>query len=228
MNERVIVAIDRSEWQDLEKLAASLQGSGCTMKVGMELYYSHGNRAVEYLAKLGFKIFLDLKLHDIPTTVHKSVMNLAKLPIHILNVHAAGGAAMMKSAHEARENSNRGLKLIAVTQLTSTSSQTLKDDLLIQASMEQTVLHYARLAKTAGLDGVVCSPLEVAKLKTELGKEFLCITPGVRPAGSQADDQVRTMTPAEALKAGSDWLVVGRPITQASDPRQALESLFKE
>jgi orotidine-5'-phosphate decarboxylase len=228
MNERVIVALDRSEWPALEKLTQALQGSGCTMKVGMELYYAHGNRAVEYIAKLGFKIFLDLKLHDIPTTVHKSVLNLSQLPIHMLNVHAAGGVAMMRAAHEARQNTNPKLKLIAVTQLTSTSAQALKDELLIDRSMEQVVLHYARHAQTAGLDGVVCSPLEVMKLKTEISRDFICVTPGVRPAGSHQNDQVRTMTPTQALMTGSDWLVVGRPITEANDPRQALESLFKE
>jgi len=181
---------------------------------------------VEFLAARGFPVFLDLKLHDIPTTVGKALANLLALPVAMINVHTAGGPAMLAAAHQARQG--RDVRLIGVTQLTSTDEATLRDKLLIDRSMNEVVASYARMCQEAGLDGVVCSPREAQLVKEQTSKNFLTITPGVRPAGSAANDQVRTMTPAEALRNGADHLVVGRPITAAPDPRRAFNDLFQE
>lgn len=226
--EKVIVAIDKTAWNELEHLSTALKGSGCWMKVGMELFYAHGPKAVEYLSSQGHKIFLDLKLHDIPTTVHNSLLNLLKLPVSMTNVHAGGGPVMLEEAFHALEKSGRkDVKLIAVTQLTSTTEEMMQKSLGISASLEATVLAYAGLTKDAGLHGVVCSPLESAQIKQHFGKSFLCVTPGIRPAGLSADDQKRLTTPTHALKLGSDYLVVGRAITASADPRMALQNLFE-
>jgi len=225
---QVIVALDKTPWEEIERLAQALKGRPCWMKVGMELYYAHGPKAVDYLAQQGFSVFLDLKLHDIPTTVHNSMLNLLKLPIGMINVHAAGGPEMLEAAFSALEKSGRhDVKLIAVTMLTSTTEEMMQNSLGIARSLPDTVLSYATMTKDAGLHGVVCSPLESSLLKQHLGKAFLCVTPGIRPAGVDANDQKRLTTPDQAIKHGSDYLVVGRAITASADPRLALDSLFE-
>lgn len=192
------------------------------VKIGMELYYGAGPEIVARLRERGHKIFLDLKLHDIPNTVKKAMRVLAAQDIDMVNVHAAGTKEMMAAALEGlAEGTPKGRerpKLIAVTQLTSTSPEALRDQLLIDTPMEQTIARYALNAKEAGLDGVVCSPLEAAAVKETCGEDFLAVTPGIRYPSSQADDQSRVTTPARAREIGSDFIVVGRPITAAPDP----------
>lgn len=192
------------------------------VKIGMELYYGAGAEMVRKLRERGHKIFLDLKLHDIPNTVRKAMKVLAAMDIDIVNVHAAGTIEMMKAARQGLdEGTPDGRKtpmLVAVTQLTSTSPEALKEQLLIETPMKETIAHYARNAREAGLDGVVCSPLEAAIVKEACGPEFLTITPGIRFPDAAADDQRRITTPARAREIGSDYIVVGRPITAASDP----------
>ena len=189
------------------------------LKIGMELYYAEGNAIVREIKRRGHKIFLDLKLHDIPNTVKKAMRVLSALDVDMVNVHAAGTVEMMKAAKEGltRADGSRPL-LIAVTQLTSTSEQTMQQELGITGTIGDTIVRYARNAKAAGLDGVVCSPLEAAIVKGACGAEFQTITPGIRFADSAADDQVRITSPAKAREIGSDFIVVGRPITAAEDP----------
>lgn len=189
------------------------------VKIGMELYYAAGNEIVRELKRRGHKIFLDLKLHDIPNTVKKAMRVLSALDVDMTNVHASGGIEMMKAAVEGltREDGTRPL-LIAVTQLTSTSQEAMNEQLLIGGTINDCIAHYARNAKEAGLDGVVCSPLEGGLVKEACGKEFMTVTPGIRFADSAADDQKRITTPAKAREIGSDFIVVGRPITAAEDP----------
>ena len=189
------------------------------VKIGMELYYAAGPEIVHEIKRRGHKIFLDLKMHDIPNTVKKTARVLSELDVDMTNVHAAGTIEMMRAALEGltRPDGTRAL-LIAVTQLTSTSEQRMRDELLINASMEETIAQYAANTKEAGLDGVVCSPLEAALVKKRCGQGFLTVTPGIRFAGATADDQVRITTPARAKEIGSDFIVVGRPITAAEDP----------
>ncbi|MBY0518695.1 MAG: orotidine-5'-phosphate decarboxylase [Bacteriovoracaceae bacterium] len=227
MKSKVFVALDQTDWKQLEMLSSSLSGSSCGMKVGMELYYAHGPKAVEFLHSKGFKVFLDLKLHDIPTTVEKALKNLIKLPAYMFNVHAAGGSEMLKRAAEA-VSARPDAKLIAVTQLTSTSESMMQSELKISGSLMECVLDYAKLTKNNGLHGVVCSAQEAQAIKKVCGPDFLCVTPGIRPKGVVAHDQKRLMTPNEALANGADYLVVGRAITEAKDPALALENLFKE
>jgi len=192
------------------------------VKIGMELFYSEGPEIVRQIKGLGHKIFLDLKLHDIPNTVQKAMAALSRLDVDICNLHAAGTIEMMRAAliGLTREDGTRPL-LIAVTQLTSTSEARMRQELLVNASMEETVLHYAKNAKTAGLDGVVCSPLEARQVKAACGQGFLTVTPGIRFADSKADDQSRIATPANARGMGCDYIVVGRPIIAAADPLAA-------
>lgn len=192
------------------------------VKIGMELYYAEGPEIVRQIKGRGHRVFLDLKLHDIPTTVKKSMKVLSNMDVDIVNLHAAGGKKMMSDALEGltRPDGSRPL-LIAVTQLTSTSSEMLQDELLIETPMEQTIMKYAQNAAEAGLDGVVCSPLEVEAVKKVCGEKFLTVTPGIRFAESGKDDQVRITTPARARELGSDFIVMGRPITQASNPVEA-------
>ncbi len=192
------------------------------VKIGMELYYSAGPEIVKEIKKRGHKIFLDLKLHDIPNTVKKSMAVLSGLDVDMCNLHASGTVRMMQAALEGltRPDGTRPL-LIAVTQLTSTDSESLKEDLLIDKPMDEVVMHYALNAKKAGLDGVVCSPLEAGKVHQVCGETFLTITPGVRFAGGDVGDQKRVMTPSQAREIGSDYIVVGRPITAAEDPVEA-------
>ena len=199
------------------------------VKIGMELYYAEGPSIVKEIKRRGYGIFLDLKLHDIPNTVKKAMKVLSALDVDIVNVHASGGRKMMEAALEGltRPDGSRP-KLIAVTQLTSTSPEMLKEELLIGESMEKTIEAYALNAKAAGLDGVVCSPLEVEKVKKACGPEFLAVTPGIRFADSAGDDQVRVTTPRKARELGSDYIVVGRPVTQADDPLAALRRIRAE
>ena len=199
------------------------------VKIGMELYYAEGPRIVRELKERGHRVFLDLKLHDIPNTVKKAMAVLSGLGVDIVNVHAAGTKAMMAAALEGLEkpDGSRSL-LIAVTQLTSTDEETMQRELLIGKSMPETVMHYALNARDAGLDGVVCSPLEAARVHETCGNGFLTVTPGVRFAEGDKGDQKRVMTPAEAKRAGSDYIVVGRPITAAADPAAAYDRCLRE
>lgn len=199
------------------------------LKIGMELYYAEGNAIVKEIKRRGHKIFLDLKLHDIPNTVRKAMRVLSALDVDMVNVHAAGTVEMMKAAKEGltRPDGTRPL-LIAVTQLTSTSEQTMQQELLIGESIGNTIIKYAQNAKQAGLDGVVCSPLESSIVKEACGEEFMTITPGIRFADSSADDQVRITSPAKARELGSDYIVVGRPITAAEDPVAAYRRCLNE
>lgn len=199
------------------------------LKIGMELYYAEGNTIVKEIKRRGHKIFLDLKLHDIPNTVRKAMKVLSALDVDMVNVHAAGTVEMMRAAKEGltREDGTRPL-LIAVTQLTSTSEQAMQEQLLINATIGDTIIKYAQNAKEAGLDGVVCSPLESAIVKEACGQEFSTITPGIRFADSAADDQVRVTSPAKAREIGSDYIVVGRPITAAEDPVAAYRRCVSE
>ena len=199
------------------------------VKIGMELYYAEGPAIVREIKRRGHKIFLDLKLHDIPNTVKKAMAVLSRLDVDIVNLHAAGTTAMMKAALEGltREDGSRPL-LIAVTQLTSTDQESMERDILIDRPIDEVVMHYALTAKNAGLDGVVCSPLEAGKVHAVCGEGFLTVTPGIRFADGAVGDQKRVMTPAAAKEIGSDYIVVGRPVTQAEDPVAAYARCVNE
>ena len=230
MGKDVIVACDFSSAEAVYGFLDKFTGETKPfVKIGMELYYAEGPQIVRQIKARGHKIFLDLKLHDIPNTVKKAMAVLSGLDVDIVNLHAAGTTAMMEAALEGltRPDGTRPL-LIAVTQLTSTNQQSMERDLLIHKPMDQVVLHYAETAKKAGLDGVVCSPLEAGKVHERCGAEFLTVTPGVRFADGDKGDQKRVMTPAEAKKIGSDYIVVGRPITAAADPVAAYQQCVAE
>lgn len=199
------------------------------VKIGMELFYAQGPEIVREIKRRGHRIFLDLKLHDIPNTVRRSMAVLSSLDVDMVNLHAAGGKEMMRAALEGltRKDGTRPL-LIAVTQLTSTSQSVMEEELLIEKPLDQVVLHYAKNAADAGLDGVVCSPLEAGKVHEVCGSSFVTVTPGVRFAGGDVGDQVRVTTPAKAGQIGSDYLVMGRPITGAEDPVAAYRRAVKE
>ncbi|MBR4015701.1 MAG: orotidine-5'-phosphate decarboxylase [Anaerotignum sp.] len=227
----VIIACDFNSKTELMAFLDQFQGESRKpfLKVGMELYYAEGPAIIREIKARGHQIFLDLKLHDIPNTVKKAMAVLSALDVDICNLHAAGTNAMMEAALEGltRPDGTRPL-LIAVTQLTSTSEERMQKDLLIDHPLEEVVLHYAANAKAAGLDGVVCSPLEAGKVKAACGQAFLTITPGVRFADGEVGDQVRVTTPARARELGSDYIVVGRPITQAADPVAAYQRCIAE
>ena len=229
MGKDVIVACDFSSAQQVFDVLDQFEERKPFVKIGMELFYAEGPQIVREIKKRGHKIFLDLKLHDIPNTVKKSMSVLSSLDIDMCNVHAAGTINMMTAALEGltRDDGSRPL-LIAVTQLTSTDRETMERDLLIHDEMDKVVMHYAHNALTAGLDGVVCSPQESGKVHQECGNSFLTVTPGVRFKDGDAGDQKRIMNPAEAKKAGSDYIVVGRPITSAADPVEAYERCIRE
>ncbi|MBO5128928.1 MAG: orotidine-5'-phosphate decarboxylase [Oscillospiraceae bacterium] len=229
MGKDVIVACDFASAEAVYNFLDKFTGRKPFVKIGMELYYAEGPAIVKEIKARGHKIFLDLKLHDIPNTVKKSMAVLSKLDVDITNLHAAGATAMMQGALEGltRPDGTRPL-LIAVTQLTSTDQETMERDLLIHEPIDQVVMHYAETAKNAGLDGVVCSPLEAGKVHDRCGKNFLTITPGVRFADGDIGDQKRVMTPAAAKEIGSDYIVVGRPITAAADPVAAYERCIAE
>ena len=219
MNRDVIIACDFSSKEATLEFLDRFSGRKPFVKIGMELFYAAGPDIVREAKARGHKVFLDLKLHDIPNTVKKAMKVLSELDVDMTNVHAAGTVAMMRAAVEGltRPDGTRPL-LIAVTQLTSTGEDAMQKELLIDSSINDTIVHYARNAKEAGLDGVVCSPLEAGMVKAACGGEFLAVTPGIRFADAAADDQVRITTPARALDLGSDFIVVGRPITAAPDP----------
>ena len=229
MGKDVIVACDFASAAETLAFLDKFTGKKPFVKIGMELFYAEGPAIVRELKARGHKIFLDLKLHDIPNTVKKSMAVLSRLDVDITNLHAAGTTRMMEAALEGltRPDGTRPL-LIAVTQLTSTDQESMEQDLLIKEPIDQVVMHYAQNAKNAGLDGVVCSPLEAKKVHTVCGTSFLTITPGVRFADGDIGDQKRVMTPAEAKKIGSDYIVVGRPITAADDPVAAYERCLRE
>ena len=222
MKSKIIPAIDTQDEHRLKFLLSELQGEVETVKIGMELFYTFGLDIIPMIKEFDFKIFLDLKLHDIPNTVHHATKTLAKNGVDILNVHAAGGIEMMKAAAEGLKEVNQNSLLIAVTQLTSTSQDMLNKELLIDQQINDCVLHYAKNANHAGLDGVVCSPLETKLIKDNIDVNFKCITPGVRPEGVHHHDQKRVLTPLEAINNGADYLVIGRAITQAISPKKAL------
>ena len=219
MGKDVIVACDFSSAEATFAFLDKFTGRKPFVKIGMELYYAEGPAIVREIKARGHKIFLDLKLHDIPNTVKKAMAVLSNLDVDITNLHAAGATAMMQGALEGltRPDGTRPL-LIAVTQLTSTDQETMERDLLIKEPIDQVVMHYAETAKNAGLDGVVCSPREAGIIHEHCGAGFLTVTPGVRFADAAGDDQKRVTTPAEAKAIGADYIVVGRPITQADDP----------
>ncbi|MGG1574468.1 orotidine-5'-phosphate decarboxylase [Fictibacillus sp. NRS-1165] len=231
MRSPIIIALDFPGKKEVESFIEPFEGQPVWVKVGMELFYEVGPDLISILKEKQFKIFLDLKLHDIPTTVHKAMKRIAGLEADMVNVHAAGGTAMMKAAIEGLNEGTRNEKrplCIGVTQLTSTSSQMLRDELLIHEPMQNTVSHYASLARDSGLDGVVCSPLEVPQIKKVCGSAFLAVTPGIRLAGDDKNDQKRTADPAAAQQLGSDFIVVGRSITQSLDPLQTYLNIEKE
>lgn len=229
MGKDVIVACDFASAEKTYEFLDLFTERKPFVKIGMELFYAEGPQIVREIKKRGHKIFLDLKLHDIPNTVKKSMAVLSKLDVDITNLHASGTVRMMEAALEGltREDGTRPL-LIAVTQLTSTDQESMENDLLIKEPIDKVVMHYAHNAKIAGLDGVVCSPLEAQKVHDICGNDFLTITPGVRFADGDVGDQKRVMTPAEAKKIGSDYIVVGRPITAAADPVAAYNRCIEE
>ncbi len=229
MGRDVIIACDFSSEEATLKFLDNFKEEKPYVKIGMELYYAAGADMVRKLKERGHKIFLDLKLHDIPNTVKKSMAVLSSLNVDMCNLHASGTIAMMEAALEGltRPDGTRPL-LIAVTQLTSTSQERMTNDLLIDKPIDEVVMHYAHNAKLAGLDGVVCSPLEAGKVKEKCGSEFLTVTPGVRFADGDIGDQVRVTTPAKAKEIGSDYIVVGRPITAAEDPVAAYRRCVQE
>ncbi|MBQ5885363.1 MAG: orotidine-5'-phosphate decarboxylase, partial [Clostridia bacterium] len=225
----VIVACDFAGKKEVVEFLDKFGGKKPFVKIGMELYYAEGPDIVREIKARGHKIFLDLKLHDIPNTVKKSMSVLSRLDVDMCNLHASGTVAMMEAAIEGltREDGSRPM-LIAVTQLTSTSEERMKSDLLINEPLDKVVMHYAKCAKVAGLDGVVCSPLEAEKVHEVCGDNFVTVTPGVRFADGDIGDQVRVTTPARAKEIGSDYIVVGRPITAAADPVAAYERCVSE
>ena len=229
MGKDVIVACDFNTAEETLRFLDNFTEEKPYVKIGMELFYAEGPEIVREIKRRGHKIFLDLKLHDIPNTVKKAMAVLSRLDVDMCNLHAAGTVAMMEAAIEGltRPDGTRPL-LIAVTQLTSTDQERMERDLLINEPLEKVVMHYAANAKAAGLDGVVCSPLESPAVHETCGKEFLTVTPGVRFADGDKGDQVRVTTPEKAKELGSDYIVVGRPITQAQDPASAYRRCIKE
>ena len=229
MGKDVIIACDFSSAEKTFEFLDKFEGKKPFVKIGMELFYAEGPSVVKEIKARGHKIFLDLKLHDIPNTVKKAMSVLSGLDVDMTNLHAAGTCRMMEAAIEGltRPDGTRPL-LIAVTQLTSTDQEAMENDLLIKEPLPEVVMHYAQNAKKAGLDGVVCSPLESEKVHSSCGAEFITVTPGVRFADGDKGDQKRVMTPADAKAIGSDYIVVGRPITAAEDPVAAYERCVAE
>lgn len=225
--DKIIVALDTQEEAKLKTLFSALHGEKIWVKVGMELFYAMGPKVIYEAKEKGFNVFLDLKLHDIPNTVSQALKALCKLPIDMVNVHAAGGKEMMVKSFEAIGHLPNRPLLIAVTQLTSTTEEQMNLDQRIAGKIEDSVLHFATLAHAAKFDGVVSSPLEVKLIKEKLGSKFLTVTPGIRPAGGDLNDQKRVTTPMEAITLGTDYMVIGRPITGATDPKAALKAILE-
>lgn len=229
MGKSVIIACDFKDKEETLNFLNKFEDEKLYLKIGMELFYSEGPEIVREIKKRGHKIFLDLKLHDIPNTVEKAMKSLANLDVDMTNVHASGTIKMMEAGLKGltKEDGTRPL-LIAVTQLTSTSQEVMEQDLLIKENIEDVVMHYAENSKKAGLDGVVCSPLEVQAVKRKCGKDFLTITPGIRFSTDSKDDQSRITTPAKAKELGSDYIVVGRTITKAENPQEAYRKCVED
>ncbi|MBR4206908.1 MAG: orotidine-5'-phosphate decarboxylase [Clostridia bacterium] len=229
MGKDVIIACDFPSADETLRFLDRFTGKKPFVKIGMELFYAEGPSIVRRLKERGHRVFLDLKLHDIPNTVKKAMAVLSALDVDIVNCHASGTVRMMEAAREGltRPDGSRPL-LIAVTQLTSTDQEAMENDLLIKSPIQEVVAHYASNAKKAGLDGVVCSPLEAAKVHALCGADFLTVTPGIRFADGDVGDQKRVMTPAAAREIGSDYIVVGRPVTAAADPVEAYERCVRE
>lgn len=227
----VIIALDFKDMQETTAFLDKFTEEKPFVKIGMELFYGEGPAIVREVKARGHNIFLDLKLHDIPMTVEKAMRNLARLGVNMTNLHAAGTIDMMKGALKGLEdgaiNGERAI-LLAVTQLTSTSQERMEKELLINGNINDVIVHYAENAKEAGLDGVVCSPLEAGMVKTTCGKEFLTVTPGIRYPGAGNQDQVRVTSPADAKAIGTDYIVVGRPITAQADPVAAYRQIVKD
>lgn len=225
MEKEPIIALDFPTWQETEQFLAPFRNEQLYVKVGMELYLQNGPFIIEQLKQMNHRIFLDLKLHDIPNTVGQAMKGLAALGVDMINVHAAGGVEMMKRAREGLDAGAKDSRpvLLAVTQLTSTSQESMQQDQLIKVPLGESVLHYAQKAKEAGCDGVVCSVLEASAIREACGEEFYKVTPGIRLKDGQADDQKRIADPAEAREIGSTMIVVGRPITKAADPVAAYQ-----
>lgn len=230
VQDKLIVALDAPSLDETRAWLESLQGVVSFYKVGLELFTAFGWHAVDLVQKFGGKVFLDLKLHDIPNTVSRTLRSVCEHGVDIVNLHALGGYAMMNKAEEAVQTFSTGTgkrpRLIAVTVLTSHSQEMISKEIGIKRKIQDEVLHLAQLAQKAGLDGIVCSPQETSMIRRKFGKDFLIVTPGVRPAGSSTGDQQRIETPEKAVKAGADHIVVGRPITQATDPRQAAADIL--
>jgi orotidine-5'-phosphate decarboxylase len=231
IRERMIVALDYSTMDELKQCLSLLEGQIRYVKVGMELAYAEGPAIVHFLKEKGLKVFLDLKVHDIPNTAKGAMKSLARHGVDMVNVHAAGGVAMMEAAREGLEQgttagSPRPL-LIGVTMLTSTGKETMNEELAIPGDVEDVVVHYAMMTKRAGLDGVVASPLEVPMIKQAAGSEFLTVTPGIRPLWAEKGDQTRITTPEQAFRLGSDYIVIGRAITAAADPAAAWQRIVE-
>lgn len=229
MKRDVIIALDFKDGKTALNFLDKFVDKKLFVKVGMELFYAEGPSIVKEIKERGHKIFLDLKLHDIPNTVKGGMRSLSHLGVDIVNVHAAGTISMMKAALEGsiRDDGTRPL-VIAVTQLTSTSEERMKEELLIESKINDTIVHYAKNAKKAGLDGVVCSPLEAGMVKNAVGMDFITVTPGVRFDDGEKGDQVRVTTPKNAKEIGTDFIVVGRPITQAENPVEVYNRCVKE
>lgn len=229
MKRDVIIALDFKDSKTALNFLDNFKNEKPFVKIGMELFYAEGPSIVKEIKERGHKIFLDLKLHDIPNTVKGGMRSISSLGVDIVNVHAAGTISMMKAALEGsiRDDGTRPL-VIAVTQLTSTSEERMKEELLIESKINDTIVHYAKNAKKAGLDGVVCSPLEAGTVKKNIGMDFLTITPGVRFDDGEKGDQVRVTTPMKAKEIGSDFIVVGRPITQVENPVEVYNRCVKE
>ena len=230
MNREVIIACDFPDAQQTLDFLRQFQQEKPFVKIGMELFYGEGPDIVRQIKSMGHDVFLDLKLHDIPNTVNKAMRNLARLGVNMTNVHAAGTADMMRAAKEGLAEGAAGEVplLIAVTQLTSTTEERMHKELLIEASIEDTVRHYAKNACDSGLDGVVCSPLEAGIVKEACGTAFLTVTPGIRYADGNVNDQARITTPQKAREIGTDYIVVGRPITKAQDPVEAYRRVLRD
>jgi orotidine-5'-phosphate decarboxylase len=225
--EKIIIALDFSNKPEVSSFLSKLEGQKVWVKIGMELFYSSGPDIIYEARERGFQVFLDLKLHDIPNTVDRAIKALTRHPINMVNVHAAGGTEMIKRAAEAVKSSETSPLLIAVTQLTSTTTESMNREQRIPGDVLESVSHYAKLAKDSGCDGVVSSPLEVQAIKLICGSRFLTVTPGIRPLSGDTQDQKRVTTPEEALRLGTDFMVIGRPITEAPDPKMALMEILK-
>jgi len=234
MAKRLMIALDYPNAAGASELIDKLEGIPCYMKVGMQLFYAAGPEFIKVLKARGYSVFVDVKMHDIPNTVKGGAESLTQLGADMFNVHASGGVAMMTAARtgaDAAVSNNPALSkplIIAVTQLTSTSQEVMNSEIGVSGKVEDTVVRYAKLAAKAGLDGVVASPQESAAIAEACGPSFCTVTPGIRPAGSSMDDQSRVMTPGQAIQQGSHYLVVGRPVTAAADPRQAALNIIEE